>query len=1156
MSAEPQPGEETQLLELARRVDRVCTAFEAAWKAGQRPRLEDFLPAEPTAERAAVLRELLPLEADRRRRAGEQPQAEEYQRRFPDLDPAWLAAALAPPPMDTYRAAAPAAGDTTPRAGAAAAGAETVKDGPAVGRVTVPGYEILGELGRGGMGVVYRARQIRLNRQVALKMILAGAHAGPEELARFITEAEAAARLQHPNIVQIYEVGEHDGLPYFSLEFCAGGSLAAKLNGKPLPPAQAAQRVEALARAMHAAHQAGIIHRDLKPANVLLAFSGAGGAERPLSEAVPKITDFGLAKRLDVAAAGRTQSGAILGTPSYMAPEQAAGRTREIGPQTDVYALGAILYECLTGRPPFRGATPLDTMLQVIADDPRLPSRLNAAVPRDLEAICLKALAKEPRRRYAAAADLAADLGRFLAGEPVRARRPGAGERARRWLWRRRQPLLLAGGVAAAVLATLAVVWWNGSFQPPSPEPSPPAQQPPEVSVGDQEKIRVSSANLRKIGLAMASSESAHGHLPQPAIYGKDGTPLLSWRVAILPYLGEKTLYSRFKLDEPWDSEHNRALLPYMPKAYEIPGTTPPGEYRTFYQVIVGPGAMFEPDPKRFIRRIGDVTDDLGSTLLLVEAGEPVEWTRPADLAFGPDRPLPRLGGVVAAGFQACFCDSATRFLDKDIYKDEKTLRALIGRQDGELVNLRPYERDPNRIAPPTAPATPRETPKEQPKDVKDLAAAYRETGRKLRSRGNLQQLGRALRAYHDARGSLPPPAIYDKDGTPLLSWRVAVLPYLGQKTLYSRFKLDEAWDGPNNRDLLPYMPKVFEAPDVTTKDANQTFYQLFVGPGAYEPGPKRRTLPASIPDGSSNTIAVAEAAEPVPWTKPADLPFAPDQPLPRLGGVLADGFNAALFDGSTLFFKKAIYGDEAALRALIGWSDGEVVNLRPYLEPQVPEESKDELAPGAKDAARRAYSQNSLKQLGIAMHNYHSTYGRLPPFAIADKDGRPLLSWRVALLPFLEQGPLYRKFKLDEPWDGPNNKKLLPLMPRLFEIPGVKTDDPDATFYQVFVGPGAAFEPDLRKKVRFADITDGTANTLLIVDAAEAVPWTKPQDLFFQADKPLPRLGGHFADGFNGCMADGSIRFFSGKLTGDERSLRALIGIRDGQKVDPDAFR
>ncbi|HZT79475.1 MAG TPA: protein kinase, partial [Gemmataceae bacterium] len=299
---------------------------------------------------------------------------------------------------------------------------------PADGVPSVAGYEILRELGRGGMGVVYLARQTRLKRPVALKMVLAGDHAAPEELARFKAEAEAVARLQHPNIVQIFEVGEWrpggagPALPFFSLEFCEGGSLANRTRGQPQPARDAAALVEVLARAMHFAHERGIVHRDLKPANVLLASGGSkppdpspasGGLLPPLADCVPKVADFGLAKQLD-ADSGQTRSGAIMGTPAYMAPEQASGRTKEIGPACDIWALGAILYDLLTGRPPFKADTPVETLDQVRTLDPKPPRRLNARVPRDLETICLKCLHKEPARRYATALELADDLKRFL----------------------------------------------------------------------------------------------------------------------------------------------------------------------------------------------------------------------------------------------------------------------------------------------------------------------------------------------------------------------------------------------------------------------------------------------------------------------------------------------------------------------------------------------------------------------------------------------------------------------------------------------------------------------------------------------------------------------------------------------------------------------
>jgi tRNA A-37 threonylcarbamoyl transferase component Bud32 len=313
------------------------------------------------------------------------------------------------------------------------------KEGPPV---RVPGYDVECELGRGGMGVVYRARHRKLNRTVALKMMIAGAHADEGDRDRFYAEATAIARLNHPNIVQIHEVGEHGGVPYLALEFCEGGSLGDKLDGTPLPPKEAAQLVATLAGAVLAAHERQIVHRDLKPANVLLT-----------AAATLKVTDFGLAK--DMGADGKTASGAVVGTPSYMAPEQAAAERGKVGPASDVYALGAILYECLTGRPPFKGPTQLDTLLQVMHDEPVPPRHLQPGLPRDLETVCLKCLQKEPAKRYPSAAELAEDLGRFCRSEPVRARPVGALDRG--WRWCRRNPAV------AALLGSLLLVLTLGA---------------------------------------------------------------------------------------------------------------------------------------------------------------------------------------------------------------------------------------------------------------------------------------------------------------------------------------------------------------------------------------------------------------------------------------------------------------------------------------------------------------------------------------------------------------------------------------------------------------------------------------------------------------------------------------------------------------------
>ena len=306
----------------------------------------------------------------------------------------------------------------------------------------VAGYEILGVLGRGAMGIVYKARQRGLKRLAALKMILAGDHASEQELARFRSEAEAVARLQHPNIVQIFEVGEDQGRPFFSLEFVDGESLNKKIKGTPLEPKTAAVLVQKLAEAMHYAHENGIVHRDLKPSNVLLTQDG-----------MPKIGDFGLAKQIEEDS-GKTRPGTVLGTPSYMAPEQAEGKLEKVGPLADQYSLGAILYELLTGRPPFKGASLFDTLEQVRTREPVPPIEFQPGVPRDLETICLKCLQKEAPKRYTSDRALAEDLRRFLTGEPILARPVGPAERL--WRWCKRNPRVATG---IATVSVLFVFW-------------------------------------------------------------------------------------------------------------------------------------------------------------------------------------------------------------------------------------------------------------------------------------------------------------------------------------------------------------------------------------------------------------------------------------------------------------------------------------------------------------------------------------------------------------------------------------------------------------------------------------------------------------------------------------------------------------------------
>jgi tetratricopeptide (TPR) repeat protein len=464
----------------------VCERFEETWRAHRPHRIEDLLSEVPGPLRPRLLRELLALELELRHGSLERSGQEKYRSRFANR-----AKTIRLP----FQHECSAETDVAPQA-------ETVTDGQTTQELdgtglweeaaldrtnsfdathsvdeipgtvdagvsrslsletqlptpvapgssswaSTAGYEILTEIGRGGMGVVYKARHRGLNRLVALKLIHGGVHAWHYLLRRLQIEAETIARLRHENIVQVYDVGEMNGDPYVALELLEGGTLAAKLAGTPQPDRLAAEMSRTLARAIHAAHQVGVVHRDLKPPNVLLDESGR-----------LKIADFGLAKCLEVES-GQTQSGQVLGTPSYMAPEQARGQVHAVGPAADVYALGAILYEMLTGRPPFKGPTPLDTVRQVIHDDPVPLSRLQSLVSHDLETICLKCLAKEPHRRYASAADMADDLDRYLDGRPILARRTPAWEVGVKW--GRRHPMTtMAAALGLAASVALAATW-------------------------------------------------------------------------------------------------------------------------------------------------------------------------------------------------------------------------------------------------------------------------------------------------------------------------------------------------------------------------------------------------------------------------------------------------------------------------------------------------------------------------------------------------------------------------------------------------------------------------------------------------------------------------------------------------------------------------
>jgi serine/threonine protein kinase len=434
-------------------IDQVCLRFEEDWKSGSKPELAPYLAGTDSSQVSQLLCELLKVELHYRKLFREDKPIEDYLSQFPEEEEAVQAAF-----SSVMSPTIPQLGETPQAAGVATLGP--------VSWPVLSGYQILGVVGKGGMGVVYKAEQVGLKRVVALKMILHADHSTPEMRARFHREAESLAHVKHQHIVEIHDIGESNGTPYYSMEFVEGGSLNHYLDGKPLPPLFAAKLVETLARAVHVAHQSGVVHRDLKPANILLAFDriqnpGQSGEKRALEwwrqSFVPKITDFGLAKKTGETV--HTLSGVVLGTPSYMAPEQALASSEHIGPATDVYALGAVLYELLCGRPPVKASTPMDALYQVLKEPPKQLRKPDLAISRELEAVCLKCLERNPASRYASAEDLADDLLRWQRGEATVARPLSWPSRI--WRWSHKHPRVSLALVLAPLVAIAA---WAGIY--------------------------------------------------------------------------------------------------------------------------------------------------------------------------------------------------------------------------------------------------------------------------------------------------------------------------------------------------------------------------------------------------------------------------------------------------------------------------------------------------------------------------------------------------------------------------------------------------------------------------------------------------------------------------------------------------------------------
>jgi uncharacterized protein (TIGR03067 family)/prepilin-type processing-associated H-X9-DG protein len=407
----------------------------------------------------------------------------------------------------------------------------------------------------------------------------------------------------------------------------------------------------------------------------------------------------------------------------------------------------------------------------------------------------------------------------------------------------------------------------------------------------------------------------------------------------------------------------------------------------------------------------------------------------------------------------------------------------------------------------------------------------------------NIKQILLSFHNYHDTFGHFPLHAIYSKDGKKaLLSWRVAILPYIEQNALYLQFKLDEPWDSEHNKKLIDQMPPLYRALGKGKKGEGLTYYVVFTGPHTPFNGAKKITF-VDFTDGTSNTAILFEANDPVLWTKPDDLVLPKEgDKLPELGGMFSNGMNLGFADGSVRWVRRDI--DPKTLRALITHQGGEIIDESKLAPPR--EEPAKVKAPAAEPVRQDA---NNLKQIMLAFHSYHDVYKHFPQQAIMSKDGKPLLSWRVAILPFIDQGNLYNQFKLDEPWDSEHNKKLINIIPKTYLAVANAPKEPSRTYYQVFTGKDTLY-PTPDAKVTIGQITDGTSQTACIFEAKEPVIWTKPDDLVLpkQGEK-MPDLGGMFPDGMNLAFCDGSVRWVRRDI--DPATLRALITPAGGEVID-----
>ncbi len=587
---------------------------------------------------------------------------------------------------------------------------------------------------------------------------------------------------------------------------------------------------------------------------------------------------------------------------------------------------------------------------------------------------------------------------------------------------------------------------------------------------------------LEQLAYGAQAFESVTQEFPNLAIFDDAGSPLLSWRVQILPYIGLENLYNQFHLDEAWNSTHNLTLLDSMPDVFK--STNFESVSKTVFQAVGGEETIFPLESQSI--GYGQIGDGSSSTVLFVEANvnRAVEWTRPSDLTFNEVNPLSGVGQASEEGFAVVMASGDSHLIPASI--SPINFANMLKRNDQKVVDFTEFA---------------------EVRPIKE----------------SLRQITLATLNYESAFQRLPAHAIYSDSGEPLLSWRVAILPFLEQNNLYEQFHLDEPWDSPHNLTLLPLMPHIYAYDGVPNGMTNLLGAS---GPDSIFDLSDKGLRLGAVTDGTSNTILVVEANadQAVEWSKPSDLLVDAADPLKGLGGIDDVGFHVGFLDGSAVQIPNDVDGSNLA--NMLRRADGGLVDF---------------------NGIEREFSlSNKLRQIALAQHNFESAYMRFPhqaTYSRFDPDGPPLLSWRVEILPFLEQGNLHQMFNHDEPWDSPHNLALLPFMPEIYATPGVSDG---MTVIQAAIGPNTMFTGE-KDNIHFGKITDDAANTVLVMETnlSQAVEWTRPMDIDFDPASPRDGLDDDQGVGFYAAMADGAVKFIPQTVTDTE--IGYLLQRNDG---------